>query len=151
MYAISGILSSKIIDFEGRVIWRNSQYVEVQPNSSTLKFSQDLDAISFDKREVVLVSQFNEVVNHFYFDQPKNLKLQTAGIKQEIKSIADGFSIVLQSNTLQKDVFMYTNTSGRFSDNFFDILPNSTVEIKFVTTSKTLDDLQLKSFNTFIR
>ena len=61
------------------------------------------------------------------------------------------FSIELSSSTLQKDVFLFTDSKGHFFDNFFDLMPNEPKTIQFQTESKSLDSLQIKTFNTFIR
>ena len=65
--------------------------------------------------------------------------------------MTNGFSIELTSSTFQKDVFLSTNQKGDFSDNFFNMLPNETYNIHFNTDSDKFQDLQLKSFNTFVR
>ena len=64
-----------------------------------------------------------------------------------------GFSIELSSETHQKDVFLYSDFTGHFSDNFFDLLPNETKTIEFITneTSVSNEDIKIKSFNNFIR
>ncbi|WP_422106138.1 beta-mannosidase [Winogradskyella sp.] len=147
----SGVLNSKIIDFNGRIIWENKQQVEVSSNTSELKLQHSLRDSTFDKNKVVLVSEFNGKTNHYYFSRPKDLALHTAEILKTIEPTEGGFKIELSSPTLQKDVFLYSSTKGRFSDNFFDILPNTTVVIEFETNHKTFEDLQIKSFNNFIR
>jgi len=63
----------------------------------------------------------------------------------------NGFSIELTSTTFQKNVFLFTNQKGHFSDNFIDMIPNETYNIHFNTDSDKLEDLQLKSFNSFVR
>ncbi len=115
-----------------------------------LKFQLDLKTIQFNKNELVLVSKFKDETAYFYFVKPENLKLNQEEIQKNIALTKDGFNIELSSKTLQKDVFLFTKTKGHFSDNFFDLLPNQSVIIHFETESKSLDELQLKSFNNFI-
>ena len=116
-----------------------------------MQFEVDLNTIQFNKDDVVLVSKFNNEISYFYFVKPKDLKLKSKVIQKKITKINDGFNIELSSRTLQKDVFLFTKNKGHFSDNFFDMLPNDRLIIHFKTEHKTLDDLQLKSFNNFIR
>ncbi|WP_296382127.1 glycoside hydrolase family 2 protein [Winogradskyella sp.] len=146
-----GQLSMRLLDFDGKVIWKNSKSIEVDANSSTMQFEVDLNTIQFNKDDVVLVSKFNNEISYFYFVKPKDLKLKSKVIQKKITKINDGFNIELSSRTLQKDVFLFTKNKGHFSDNFFDMLPNDRLIIHFKTEHKTLDDLQLKSFNNFIR
>ena len=147
----SGVLNSKIVDFEGNIIWENMQEVKVGSNTSELKLEQNLKAIDFNKTNAVLVSDFNGKINHFYFSKPKDLDLKKGEIKRKITTTDTGFKIELSATTHQKDVFLYTNSKGRFSDNFFDLLPNESVIVHFNTKAASIDDLQLKSFNNFIR
>ena len=79
------------------------------------------------------------------------VKLKQGDIQTEITKTGDGFRIKLSSETLQKDVFLFTTEKGKFHDNFFDILPNEVMLIYFKTEAEHLDDLQLKTFNNFIR
>ncbi|WP_296342498.1 glycoside hydrolase family 2 protein [Winogradskyella sp.] len=147
----TGILSLKIMDFGGTIIWENTSQKTAKANTSLLINSQDLFGITFEKEKAVLVSEFNGQTSFFYFVSPKNLKLNQAKIETEIEKVSDGFNIDLKSETLQKDVFLYSNHKGHFSDNFFDILPNKTYQIHYKTEAESLQYLQLKTFNTFVR
>lgn len=147
----TGTLLMQLLDFDGKIIWENTKVVSSVSNSSSIKFQLDLNTISFNKNETVLVTTFNNETSYFYFLKPKDLKLKYAEIEQEITKTDDGFSIELQSLTLQKDVFLFTNEKGHFSDNFFDLLPNKKQIIHFKTEVGTLQTVNLKTFNTFIR
>ena len=146
-----GILNLKLIDFSGNIIWEDSKNIIVVANSSAIKYELDLNTIRFNKNEVVLVSKFENSTSHFYMIKPKDLNLKTSEITKTITKTLDGFNIELTSKTLQKDVFLYADTKGHFSDNFFDLLPNESIIIHFKSNIKTLQDLQVKTFNNFIR
>ena len=85
-----------------------------------------------------------------YFSKPNSLKLQNSEVDTEIVKTKTGFNIELSSATLQKDVFLYANVKGHFSDNFFDLLPNKKVVISFETEAENLEDLKIKTLNQFI-
>ena len=146
-----GTLSMKLLDFNGNIIWQDSKMIKVDSDSSSIKHELDLNTIQFNKKESVLVSKFENELSYFYFVKPKDLKLIQENTQKKITKTADGFSIELSSNTLQKDVFLFTKVKGYFVNNFFDLLPNESVIIHFKTDADTLIDLQLKSFNNFIR
>ncbi|SHG69835.1 beta-mannosidase [Winogradskyella jejuensis] len=149
--AISDVLSLKIIDFEGKVKWENTQMRTVEANTSQLIFKQNLEGIDFEENKAVLVAIFNSQTSYFFFVKPKDLKLNVGDIKTKIFETIDGFNIDLYSETFQKDVFLFADAKGYFSDNFFNMLPNKTYTIHFKTESKSLDELKLKSFNSFVR
>jgi beta-mannosidase len=148
---ITGQLTLKLMNFSGEVILTYKEEIRVDPLSSEIKFQLDLNTLKFNKKETVLVSNFNGKTSYFYFAKPKALKLQQAEIQKTVTKTNDGFSIELSSSTLQKDVFLFSDTKGHFSDNFFDLLPNEPKTIQIETDAKNLDELQIKTFNTFIR
>ncbi len=55
------------------------------------------------------------------------------------------------SETLQKDVFLYSDAKGKFNDNFFDLMPNERKIIEFKTRVGDLDDLKIKTLNQFVK
>ena len=146
-----GELNLKLIDFNGETIWDNSIIVEVDANSSEIKYELDTNVLDFNKDEVVFVSKFNDYTSYFYFGKPKDLKLKKAKITNTITKTKDGFSIELISDSFQKDVFLFTDAKGHFTDNYFSMLPNTNYTIHFKTEAETLQDLRIKSFNNFIR
>lgn len=76
-----------------------------------------------------------------YVAYPKNLKLPTPTITYEISTITNGYQIALYSDKLAKNVFLSTPLTGRWSENYFDLLPNETKIINFVgnINAKPLD------------
>jgi len=146
--AVTDSLHLKLIDFSGKELWSFSKEVTALENSSELMHELNLEGI--DKKNAVLVSNFNNTTSTYYLAKPKDLNLQQAEINQEITKTPSGFKIKLSSSTLQKDVFLFTKEKGHFSDNFFDLLPNETVEIEFNTEAATLNDLKIKTLNQFI-
>lgn len=143
----SGTLSTNILNFSGEVIWENSQEIMVKPNSSAIKQRIDLSRFSFNKNKVVIVSKFQKSESLFYLVKPKDLELPAKAIQKEVIKSSVGFTIRLSSKTLQKDVFLFCNESGHFSDNYYDLLPNEEKQIVFKTDAKVLNDLKIKSLN----
>lgn len=146
---MSGALSTQVMDFSGDIIWEDSQEIEVKPNSSALKQTIDLSKLSFNKNKVVIVSEFQESRSLFYLVKPKDLDLPPKAIQKTITKTEGGFTISLSSKTLQKDVFLFCKETGRFSDNYFDLLPNKTKFIVFKTEAKHLKDVEIMSLNGF--
>jgi beta-mannosidase len=144
---VYGSLKLKIIDFYGKEIWSDFKEIEVFGNSSKQFYDTSLDKI--DINSSLLVAEFNNEKSYFYFSKPKDLKLPKAVVQKNIRKTANGFSITLKSTVLQKDVFLFTNVKGHFSDNFFDLMPNETIRIHFKTKANSLDDLQIKTLKAF--
>jgi beta-mannosidase len=77
--------------------------------------------------------------------------MKNSEIETKIEKKTEGFLVSLTSKTLQKDVFLSTDEKGKFEDNFFDLLPNESKTILFLTESKTAPKLKLKTLNQFIQ
>lgn len=144
---ISLNLNVSLIDFNGKRILHKQVYDKVPGNRSKQIFSLDLNDIDFDKESTILRINSNNQTWLHYFAKPKDLKLKPQTIQKTITKTDRGFEIELSSKTLQKDVFLYCNEKGHFSDNYFDLLPNQVKAITFITKTSSINDLKIKSLN----
>ena len=142
---INGNINFKIIDFNGNEIWRKQKKISLKENSSNKINSLELSSLNLS--ECVFITEFKNHRSLFYFVKPKDLKLKKGEIEKVITKENNGFSITLKSKTLQKDVFIYANEKGKFSDNFFDLLPNEEKKISFKTKSMNVKKLHIKTLN----
>lgn len=142
---IKDSLKMKIIDFKGNEIWSYARKKIVNPNVSQQVFS--IPNVDIDRLNYVYITEFNGHKSFYYFEKPKNLNLPKGKIAKQITKTQKGFLITLKSSVLQKDVFLHTQTKGRFSDNFFDLLPNEIKTLFFETDVKSLKDLKIKTLN----
>lgn len=147
----SGSISLRFLDFKGNEVLSICDTTIAQPLSSEIKYQLPIKSMKFDHNSTVLEMSFNNSTNYFYFVRPKELALETADIQRNITSSEKGFSIELSSTTLQKDVFLSTDTKGHFSDNFFDLMPNEKKIIEFKTNVWNLDDLNISTLNDFMK
>ncbi|WKD87026.1 Exo-beta-D-glucosaminidase [Polaribacter huanghezhanensis] len=143
---LNGELKMKMIDFKGNEIWSNSEDISVKENVSQKVATVPNGGI--DRKNQVLISEFNGKKSLYFFSKPKELNLPKGEIQKEITKTKTGFSIIIKSAVLQKEVFLFTKNKGHFSDNFFDVLPNEAITIEFATEAASLDDLQIKSLNS---
>ncbi|SRX72687.1 Exo-beta-D-glucosaminidase [Aequorivita antarctica] len=148
---ITDSLSLELIDFDGNIIYENRISVESLQNSSKVLFSIPLKRLKFDKAFCVLKVSFGKREYIHYFSKPKDLKLKKYEIETKTEKTKEGFRVTLFSKKLQKNVFLMTDTKGKFEDNFFDLLPNETKTIFFSTQSKTKPILRFKTLNQFIK
>jgi beta-mannosidase len=149
---VSGQLKVTLIDFQGNnSIEYNKEQITVFRLSSELVFNEELTIK--DKSTSFLRITFDNKTRLFYFNKPKNLKLDKAPIEKIITKTTKGFQITLRSTTLQKNVFLHTKAKGYFSDNYFDLMPNTIVEIEFETEAKIekLVDLKIKTLNDLVQ
>ena len=148
--SIKDTLSLRLIDFDGKELWRHTGEVSIGANESKTVFELALDTIEYDATTSVMVADFNRHSSYFYFVKPKDLQLKTSLIEKYITKVEDGFNIVLKSSSLQKDVFLHVDENGHFSDNYFDLLPNQPVKIQLKTSATSLEDLKIKTLNALV-
>ncbi len=140
-------LTLKIIDFEGTVLWSQNKKINVPENSSVVVNTVMLSDLDLGLNSTFLDVQFGEHSAHYYFDRPKNLVLSSGNINFNITKQENQFTIKLTSEVLQKDVYLFTDVEGTFSDNFFDIKPNETITVIFSTVADEIGQIQYKSLN----
>ena len=142
---LKGTLKLKVLDFYGKEIWASSKEIEVTESSSQQFYELSLNR--FDKKNSFLKVEFNNQESYFYFTKPKELNLLKGEIQREVIKTKNGFSITLKSDVLQKGVFLFSKEKGHFSDNFFDLEPNTIKTLFFETDSDSLNNLQIKKLN----
>ncbi|HNW91135.1 MAG TPA: glycoside hydrolase family 2 protein [Bacteroidales bacterium] len=138
----------KLMDFKGKVRWEEKRYVNIKPGMNKVIEKIDkrllLAEVSLHKSLVLSASVFvdDHVVsqNYLYFKKPKELALEDPGISYEVNKSPEGFEIKISTKQLAKNVFIsFENCDSRdiqLSDNFFDMLPGSTVVISAKTMEK---------------
>jgi beta-mannosidase len=136
-----GIISLKLLDFSGNVLWQQEEPVTVKANTSASLFEMETQKLlqTYDKTGIVLTVQFkteNRIIasNLHYFVPPKQLELVDSGIESQISWSDDKgiMTITLNSKSLAKSVYLsIPDAKGFFSDNFFDLLPGQPITITF--------------------
>ncbi|MEE2802585.1 MAG: glycoside hydrolase family 2 protein, partial [Bacteroidota bacterium] len=82
--------------------------------------------------------------------RPKDLKLPKAEIKIKSPKRNDFYEITIVSNVFVKDLFVFSSIDGHFSDNFFDLEPNTEKSILFYPKSEEHGVFQIKCLNDMV-
>lgn len=135
------MLNIVISDFRGKKSLDTTYSVDVPANSAKIYASFPDLALSYDSTRTFLtvsVISSSKIIaqNTLFFCAPKNLSLEVPVITKTVKPVSGGYSITLTSKTLAKDVYITGPLKGKFSDNFFDILPGETKTVTYTTKSK---------------
>jgi beta-mannosidase len=138
---IKGQLVVKVLDFEGKEIWKDIKDVTVPANSSNtffeVKTAEFLKKVQANKQFLVVELFENGTVisnNTLYFKPIKDILLPKPEVKYEIASADGGFEISLTTDKLAKNLYMTIgDEEGFFSDNYFDLIPGQTVKVKLET------------------
>ena len=73
----------------------------------------------------------------------KDLDLPTPNLDYSISELDNSFIVKLKTDVLAKNIFLIFNSEENFTNNFFDLLPNESIEIEI----KKQTGQDLLSFN----
>lgn len=131
----------KVIDFDGKEVWKEMKEVTVPANSSNTYFgtktAEFLKKVQANKQLLVVELIENSAVissNTLYFKPIKDVQLPKPEVKYEINAADGGYEITLNTNKLAKNLYMTIGSEeGFFSDNYFDLIPGQPVKVKLET------------------
>lgn len=137
---VEGQLQVQLIGFDGTVYREEEHAVSLESNSGKQVLSlnnadwlQGSDAAATLLRLELKQKGHADIVQEHYFAPSKDLGLKQAAIKVTEVQESDGSYVVLESDTLAKQVWISTEAEGVFSDNFFDLIPGIPVKVKFTS------------------
>ncbi|MCG7382384.1 glycoside hydrolase family 2 protein [Paenibacillus sp. ACRRY] len=137
---VEGQLQVRLIGFDGTVYREEEHAVTLESNSGkqilTLNNSdwlQGHDAATTLLRLDLKQKGHADIVQEHYFAPSKDIGLKQASIQVTEVQKNDGSYLVLESDTLAKQVWISTEAEGVFSDNFFDLIPGIPVKVKFMS------------------
>ncbi len=154
--AHGGVFTVKVIDFDGNVYSDEGFSVEAPGNSSYVFYdtlATDLTG-NLDPASLFILVTYRghmsgvEATNIFYLTAPKDLKLPVPKITKTAEATASGYRVTVFSEQLVKNLHLSSSIQGDFSQNYFDLMPNETRVLEFVTQKrdpKILDKIQIKS------
>lgn len=151
-----GVLSCKLYNLSGGVLWQSSEKIEVKDNSSTLvkKISETALLQYADTSNLVLVTNFEGVKSFHYFSTIKNLKLEKQKYSLKLTNEKKGETrLTISAKNLMKNVFIDSaNSELELTDNFFDIEPGETKTIS-IKSSKKIDikDITIRSMFDYMK
>jgi len=146
-------LRATLMDFNGKVLWKRNSDIDIEANSSKVVMDTTLSRLApkIDLQKSLLaffVVSGNDTIarNILYFDEVKNLKLDSAAVQRLVTQVPEGFRVEIRTDKLAKNVCMTSPfVRGEFSDNFFDLLPGEKRTILYKT------DINNPNFGSFLR
>ncbi len=141
-----------LYDFIGKNLFEDSLLTTIKGQSAEDIFKLSLadmkqKGLDYQKSLIkVVLKQKNHILSekYFYFDKPKNLKLEKSEVM--VQELSDHTVLVKASKSLAKNIFLEAEGCV-FEDNFFDLLPGETKNVKFSKTNDTKSTIKLKTLN----
>jgi beta-mannosidase len=150
-------LHFQLIDFNGNIKKEETLPVIIKENESGLYFKRAVqEIINEDSKSNHFISleikQNNSILDSklVYFCKPKSLKLSKFDILTNATHIPEGYLITLRSNQLVKNLYIELPFKGKWSNNFFDLMPGIEKKIIFETEleiENILEKIKYKSLN----
>jgi beta-mannosidase len=147
VYAVSDLdetldaeLRLGVYTYDGAVIQEGKSPLRIDPRSSRLVVSKPLEEITGGRppEEVYLYCELAKgettlSSNVLHFSALKRVELPEPEIRADVLA-RDGVPVIrLQTTKFAKDVTLSApGIKGRFSDNFFDLVPGRTYEVRFL-------------------
>ena len=151
--AEQGTLRLRLMDFQGNVLLDKTQSVEIAPQSSNVAITWPLENLAdvgvTDNSSVFAVADLTAdgaqlSRNLTYLAPVKEVHLKPAVLGVEFAAAGGSFTIRVTSPVLARSVYLSSgDLDVSFSDNYFDLLPGETVEIR-ATTSAPLSEFRSK-------
>lgn len=137
--AFNAQLVIELKKFDGTLVFNKKIACVVAPGSSAKLISlqvqemlQNMPAKDVFLTTRLLASEKIIAENIFYFDRIKYLNLPVVKLKYTVKQSAGKIIVNLVSPVLAKNVFLkFEGVEGRFSDNYFDLLPGEAKIVGF--------------------
>ena len=133
-------LRVRLMDFDGKVLLEESHDVKVAPLASQVYLDWPLkklaDAGAQDTSRVLVVAELTAggvqlSRNLVYLAPVKGVHLKPAQLKVETTGVKNSYRIRITSRVLARSVYLsFGNLDVQISDNYFDLLPGETAEIK---------------------
>ncbi len=129
---LKATLTIQVYNFSGENIIQSSKEIELVKNNSVEVFrvrESNLIRKHVPGAVYLLATLYGPGVETYetiyYFRKPNELSLTKPTINFQLKEVEDKLFVELQSDSLVKSLYVYSESlEGNFSDNFFDLLPN---------------------------
>jgi beta-mannosidase len=161
IYVISDELDTKKLqlkisykDCYGKTIFSEIKQFSIN-NNSIITYQLSKNKFNDLKNNYLYSELYNvdELIDndYYYFGKPMDLNLPKANINFLIKKEKPYYKIILQSDVLTKNIEVISNLDGEFSDNYFDLSPDATKEIKFFASENGNLEITFRCLNNLYK
>jgi beta-mannosidase len=132
-----------VYSYDGKTIQEGKTSVRLDPRSSRVVLNKPLEELrqGLPPEDVYLnceLKKGEETLsrNIFHFSELKRVNLPPPDIRTEVLDQGGKVVVRLTAARLAKDVYLSASgIKGRFSDNFFDLLPGRSAEVTFLAAA----------------
>jgi beta-mannosidase len=141
-----------VFTYEGTPVQQGKTPLRIDPRTSRLVVSKPLEELKsgLPPNEIYLLCELKKgettlSSNIHHFSPLKGVELPQPEVRAEVLSKDGRLFVRLETSKFAKNVYLSTpGIKGRFSDNFFDLIPGRSCEVEFIS-DRPLSEDQLKS------
>jgi beta-mannosidase len=130
--------------YKGEPIKKDILRVKLEPGKSQILLSKPLDELkeNFGENEVYFYCELNQgwknlSSNVYHFSELKRVSLPEPEIKKEVAFEGEKIIVALDCQKFAKNVYLWApGIKGRFSENFFDMVPGKKYRVEFLPEDK---------------
>jgi beta-mannosidase len=138
---LDAVLQVGVYAYDGQTVLEGRNDVRLEPRSSRVLLDRPLEDLrqSRPNEEIYLYCELRkggEILsrNIFHFSELKRVSLPQPEIKFEVIEQSGALSVILESSRLAKNAYLSVpGIRGRFSDNFFDLIPGRRYQVSFLS------------------
>ena len=144
-YTVNAELAVKLITMDGAVLTESTQNVEIPALSSAAYIRTPMEELLLsrhaDPAKTVLVADLivggqRVSSNLLFFAAPKDLRLDSPAISNNLVQNGKGYRLRLSSRYLAPGVYIsFGDLDAQVSDNYFDLLPGEPYEVDISSTA----------------
>jgi len=137
---VDSVLRWAVYSYDGKTVEQGEIPLKLEPRSSRIIFTRVLDKLrkDFPQNEVYFYCELikgdktlSSSIHHF--SELKRVSLPSPEIKKKVSIQGKKIVISLETTKFAKDVYLSASgLKGRFSDNFFDMIPAKKYEVEFL-------------------
>lgn len=146
VYCLSDLTKPEKADFswavytyDGEILSREKTTIQIGPGQSKIILTKSLEQLknNFSDDKIYFyceLAQADKILssNIYHFSKLKRVDLPQPEIKSEVTLQGNNIKIILEAAGFAKNVYLYApEVKGRFSDNFFDIIPGKKYVLEF--------------------
>jgi beta-mannosidase len=137
---LDATLQVGVYTYDGQTVLEGRNDVRLEPRSSRVLLDRPLEELSKGRpgEEIYLYCELRKggetlSSNVFHFSELKRVNLPQPEIRSEVNEQGGGISVTLECSRLAKNVYLSApGVSGRFADNFFDLIPGRRYQVNFL-------------------
>lgn len=153
-HVFEGDLEISLVNFGGDSLYGLSKLVELEAEASYVlaEFNPQNWPLTFDPKKTFIKAELqNDVYGtlsaHEFFVTPREMELVAVEPAVFVDQTANGYKLTLLSETLIKDCWIESASSGQPADNFFDVLPYQPIEIDWKYSGGVSPKFDIKCWN----